>query len=278
MSYAPSAVVAANYPVIQKPLLGGETKVDFVPEAAILVGTFSITGEDAGSWAANPSVTLPTAGVPLVAMVDTGTGIHGGTEDLVLTVNGTDTGDSVINGTASIGVPAYALDTRKFFRVGRAADVVVTGGAGFKTVSGVTIACDADAKGGVIKVYQLPTAASFNEIRGKMDARVSSKAPNPLAIPEGMVGGEWSKYGRSPVPSFTINAKHFVEADGFGKYAGAAGVIRVRYIMESVHSASMYLTGARFNDELNLPDGESEAQTSINGIYEQQMLFLAPVA
>lgn len=278
MGYAPSQVASPAYPAIRKPAIGGEAMILFAPGNALEVGTLTITGADTGTWAANADVTLPAAGTPLVAMVKTLTGIDGGTENLVVTIAGTDDGDQAINGVASIMVPGYSRNATKFFRVGLAADAVVSGDDGFKTITGVTIACDADAAGGVIAIYQLPAIAAFTEILGKVDVSFPSKAAVPIAIPEGLDGGAYTKFGRTEVPQFQATARHFTNAEGFAKFAGAGGVLLVKTVKESVHADSVFLTGAKFSDSTSLPDGNGEAQLTVSGLYEQQLVLLAPTA
>lgn len=277
--YQPTTLPTTKYAIARRPLLGGEHVLYISSGAAIEVGRFSITAADTGTWTANADAVIPTGGAHLVAMVYNNTGVKGGAEDIVLTIAGKNASDEVISAVATFAVPGYARITERLFPVSMAVDAVVAADVKVAQVTGVTVACAADAVGAILVIYAMPDMSTFSEVAGKSELRIPGKETRPLSIPDKMEGTAWQKPGRSPVAEFSGTLRAINSVDGLGKYKGAEVILRLDSFKEqSAITERTFLLGARYSTEATSPDGDGEVTLNITGQYENALIMAAPTA
>lgn len=275
--YSPVALAVADYVVAQKPLMGGEKKLFLSAKHATEIGQFQVAAVNSGLYTPDP-VNLPdqTAGNHLIVVVDTRTGLDGGLNNVVVTVNGTNIAGAPISGTATIKPPPYARDTNKIFQVGYAADVVVAADAPFKTILSVSATVDATAVGSKIVLFAMPLLSTFKEVGCVTDFRFGTKSSTPVAIPCGMDGAAFSKPGRVPQPEVSFTADVFGFGDGLIKFDGITGTALVKDIKEGkIHTDNVYFLESTLKVSANQPDGEAVATFDATGTYEDAAYLVA---
>ena len=158
------------------------------------LGTPNIAAANSGVYtpSAADNATPPTAPMELIAELEDG--VNCGPTNLAITVTGTDSGGNPLTGTATFAVPAYSSFTDRVFPKGYAAQVVTANSTPFKTITSVSVVCDAMAAGLKNAAVRRPGAEHVPEPRlqdatelrpeGAAAARGAMRA-RPLGVHQG---------------------------------------------------------------------------------------------
>jgi hypothetical protein len=140
MSLRPTALdPTKDYTVALKPSLGYEQQLYVSTSLSADLGTLELVAANSGTYTRNNADNTALASAPAELLVTLKNDANFGTNDCVVTVNGTDANDAPLTGTATFSVPAYAQETNRIFPKGFAAEVVPgTPNAKFKTILSVT--------------------------------------------------------------------------------------------------------------------------------------------
>jgi len=277
MKYAPPTIAAADYPIARKPAFGGEASVFISTEQSLELGEYEIAAVNSGVWTADSVNAIPAAGAYIAAVVSSPTGMSGGSASVVLTVTGKDEDNGAASATATFTPPNYAENKNNDFQIGYGVDVELAGDKKWKTITAVTVSCQADAAGATIKLLTMPSSASFKRIGCTTDLRFTTRSQVPKSIACGMDAAAFTKPGRSEQPTITIAGKQKGFGDGLARFDGRPCTVMVQVDKEgTVVTDNLYFTSAYLRVTPEYGDGDAEATTSADGVYENLALMIAP--
>jgi hypothetical protein len=267
---APTAIVAAKYPIAQKPTFGGENKVYLSRTPGIEVGSFEVQGLNSGTYTADPVNPALLSATPshLIAVVDNE--MDGGASNVVITVTGTNSADAPITGTATYAPVAWHRDQTRYWGQGQAVPVEVTADAKFKTITGVTVTNAAGAATAIIKLFGVPDQSTFTLVACQDQADFTTKANPAKEIPCGMDGSAFVKRGRSEPGKLTINSKAVDFGDGLMKYNGATNITAMIKVVKegTLETGRIYFFGYTVTAKGSNPDGDGFSMFEAEGLYE----------
>jgi hypothetical protein len=207
--------------VALKPTLGYEQQLYVSTGQTVEPGMFTVLGLNSGVYNPNlaDSATLAAAPQELLAVLDGD--INAGEQDLVLSVTGTDATGAALTGTATFKVPAYSQFTERVFPKSYAAEVIPTvDGKQFKTITGVTVTCDAAATGLNLALFGVPPLSSFRKIGCKTQLNYDLRIPLPHSVQCGRDMSAFIKPGEIPEGTMDVTAKIPTFSDGLARVNG----------------------------------------------------------
>lgn len=279
--HAPAELSTANYFLMGEPLFGAEMEAHITQKQPSELGLLTITGAATGTFVADTIGAAQISAVPqsLVAVVDEAI-LDAGASDIVLTVSGTDNLAASITGTATIKVPAYAQNQVRTFARGFAVDVIVSADKKFKTITGVTVACAAEATNARIKLFGLPEVTDFERVgctgEGEFQPRVRADAP----VRCGSDPSAFVKVGDLREGNLRITAKYFNYMAGLARYAGQRCVVLLKEMRSGQKIPTTYHYCTQFvpSGAISTPEGSEPCMNTTEGRYQVNMTLMATTA
>jgi hypothetical protein len=279
LHHAPPVISVANYTLIKSPLLGGELKAYISPISSVDLGTFTVTGADAGTLALNTDAAAQLSAVPMdvVVMLDNAVP-DAGAQDVTLTLAGTDDATTAItDGTAVLKVPGYAQVAARTFPRCFAVDLKLAANRKVKTITGVTVDCAAAAAGTRFRLFGVPPIASFNVVGCVDEKDFSLRVQDATAIACGLNASAFVKPGMIQPGTVNITAKSINDADGLARYVGRPVTVMIEGVRESRISTERYFfLRTTFGLQKRGPAGQETVMDTANGIAEESLMMLAP--
>jgi hypothetical protein len=275
----PPTLTSDLYPIARKPALGYESHLLFSLKQSLEPGSFEVTGANTGTFTLNQAeaTALDADPMELLALLDTD--VDCGATNLVLTVTGTDHLGAAATGTATFAPPAHSAMQDKVF--GRCWSVQVESAGPafkkFKTVTGVSVACAAQALGAKFVLVAIPALTTFQEILCKTQVNITPKVPMPHSIACGRDMAAYTKPGEIPIGAVSISAKNISSADGLARVNGRRVTGLLKTVKEDlVTTDHMFLLGLIVAVKLDVGDGVSEQTWSGEGQTEETAFVIAP--
>ena len=274
----PPDLTAADYVVALKPALGYEGHLYFSLKSSLEPGALEVTGANTGTYTASAAAVAALSADPmeLLAMLDTGVDL--GAANLVMTVTGTRANGTALTGTATFKVPDHATLTDRVFPRGWAVQVE-SGDVPFKTITGVSLTCDAKAAGLKIILYAIPALTTFQEVACKTSVNVTPMVPMPHSIACGRNLSAYTKPGEIPIGQVSMDSKLVTSADGIPRINGrtVTGLL-VTKKEDKLITDYLYLLGLTVAAKLNVGDSVAEQTMSAEGQTEDTPWIAAKAA
>ena len=276
----PATIDPTNYQMALRPLQGYERRVMVSLSETWEIGTFTIIGLNSGVFTPNAAQVAALSAEPreLAFVLDTpaDAGVGG---QIVITVNGTDSTTAALSSkTATIAVPAYSSLTRATFPRGYGAEVAVTEGTKWKTVTpgSMTVAAPAACANVRLKLLAIPSYDTFSLIGCRAAVDFTVKVQQPFAIPCGIDMGAYIKPGEITVGSLSISAKILNGAEGLSRINGRRVTGLLRDMKEdTLNVQNTYLGGLIISGNESAPEGAEPAMFQAQGLFEQSCALLA---
>ena len=224
---------------------------------------------NSGTWTADPinDALLQTTPSHVVAMVETE--LDGGSADVVLTVNGTDSTDTVIAGASTFGVIDWHKDQTRYFAISKSRPVEQATDKKFKTITSVTSVNGTAGIRAKITLFAVPDQSTFTQVACTADFDFDTKANPAKPIACGLDGSAFQKAGRSEPSSVRLSAKAFDFEDGLAKYDGANVTLMAKCVKEKrVETGRVYAAGLRYKIKPTNPEGDGESMYAAEGVCE----------
>ena len=272
--YAIAAVAAADKKLAQKTMVGGEKTVYVSLEEVTRVGSLFLTGDQTGTYEADPVNALPASGSDLQVALD---GPMESTAAAVVTVVGTSATDQLLSGTATFTPPSWVRNRAEYgFAHGVALDIVPSiTNALFKTVTSMSVTNA--KKGATLRLFTLPAASSWIEIDKVEECGVAVGHQVGHSVPDGMRGTDEVVLGRSGEQTLSITAFKRSTVDKFGKFAGRFCSVKVEVRGSSrIHKETHVYGGFVPNVQSAYSAGPADVMEQVDGPYEDLLMFFAP--
>lgn len=212
--HMPPVIAAGSFNLVKEPMLGGEVFLLAAQQRSVLLGALTITGASAATWVADVANAVVLSATPLdiVAVLDSAApvGQTASAANIVVSVTGTDSASAAV--TAAPGTfskPTYAQNQSYAWPRCQGTDVVVAAGTQVKTISGVTVTCDAAMAGVRIKLYGVPPLSAFTQLYALGDRDFQPGVPRAVAYADGLVRSRYVRPGEIPETKLTFPAKVF---------------------------------------------------------------------
>jgi hypothetical protein len=267
----PVAIESEDYPIIQKPALGGERDVYASLVPARLLGYTTLMEDATGTPDADivewTFVALPTSAPvgPIIAVVDN-------------KIRADDEAYAVVNFAGLSGTfqrPAWSkTPLRANFGSGRA--VELTGTYVAPTSTGVATITNAK-RGCRIALWEMPVLADFDHVgcTNTKKNKLPSRKSKPIRC--GLKTARWVKPGETVVPELTVESLDFGPDEGLNSIAGQNVVAMIVDNAEDelVRSREFCIDWTPTLDQ-DHPEGEGESKASASGMYSQFAVLPAP--
>lgn len=283
MALRPNTVAAADYPIVQKPTLGGETVLKLSGKVAYELGTVEITGANTATFSQDLTgkAQLAVDARDVICVVENAVGDL--VADVVITMMTKDNTGTPVNmsGVATIKVPGYARVTDRVFQVGYGVALEPQTAAKMYTeiTSLVGVTANVAAKGLKVSFFAMPDVGTFVNVGCKTELDYETKSRIPMNIACGMDGSAFTKPGRTSPGEMNATAKYIGPADGLARFDGQRCIMVAETRKEDkLVTDYTYFIGFIGKIKVNSPDGESEATLSVQGKYEDLAIVPAPTA
>lgn len=231
------------------------------------------------TWTADAVNTPLATGDDLVLAVNSPTGVYGGEDNVWVVLHGTNVSAAAITAVGAFSPPGYSRTVAKVFPYGYAVDAVASGENTFKTITGATAYCAAEAVNAKFKVMALPALTTFAELGCETNFEFSPGTPESVSIACRMDGTAFSKPGQSPEKTATIGTRLFGMGEGLMRYNGTYCTAMLEIKREGVHITDrVYLTDLFPMGSPTIGEGNDPASVSTTGKYEHALLMPAPTA
>ena len=230
----PTQLLPSQYAMALKPTLGYELQLYVSTQLSVEPGMLNIAAANSGVYtpSAADNATLATAPMELIAELEDG--VNCGPTNLAITVTGTDSGGNPLTGTATFAVPAYSSFTDRVFPKGYAAQVVTANSTPFKTITSVSVVCDAMAAGLNVSLFGVPALSTFRKIGCKTQLNFDPKVPLPHAVQCGRDLSAFIKAGEIPEGTLDVTAKIPTFSDGLARVNGIRVTGMIKEVKEDV--------------------------------------------
>lgn len=275
----PPPLTAAQYgAAVNRPLQGYERRLLVSLEQIYEVGSYEILGLNSGTYTANYAESQALSADPreLLVVLDTGVdGPEGGT--IALTINGKDEANAdQLNKAATIQAPTWSSETRGNFPRGYAAEVVVTEGKKWKSISSITVAAGATYANARLLVLAVPPLSTFRLISCRTDLEFTRKTQAPFPIQCGIDEGRFIKPGNISVGNLSVSAKIFNGAEGLARINGQRVTGLLKDLKEDIYlTQHVFLKGLIISGNESAPEGAEPASFSAQGMFEVSASLLA---
>lgn len=269
----PPDLTVPQYPVALKPTLGFEQQLLYSTQPALELGTFAVQGLNSGTYTPNIAENLALSALPaeLLMILDDDINV---TTDPVLTIVGTDIASTALNVNATIKPPAYSQLQAKVYPKGWAADLTL--GKLAKTVTSVTIACDAALAGTKIRVFAVPSVETFTLLSTKTKLDWDSRAPKPHSIQNGRNMSQWVKRGEIPEGKCSFTGKVPSMCDGLSRINGVPVTGLIRELKEDkIVTCNVFLTGLVLTSAMSTGESVDPATLTADGLYQETGFIVA---
>ncbi len=275
----PSPLTALQYgAAVNRPLQGYERRLLVSLQQTYEIGTYDIGGLNSGTYTANYAESQSLLADPreLMFVVDSQLdGPEGGT--VVFTVNGTDeAGAAASSKLATIGVPTWSSFTRGVYPRGWAAEVVVTEGKKWQSITSITVAAAAAYANGHFRVLAVPPLSSFFLVGCRTQLDFTRKTQRPFPIQCGIDEGAYIKPGNIAVGNLSVSAKIFNGAEGLARINGQRVTGLLKDLKEDIYDVQhTFLKGLIISGDESAGEGAEPASFSAQGMFEISGSLLA---
>ena len=261
----PTDLATADYPVALKPGLGHESQLYVSTEQHTVLGEQDIVTLNSGTYTPQVADNLLLQANPQEVLAVLMGDVDFGSQNVVVTVAGTDQNDAALTGTATFKTPAYAQDTSRVYPKGYAVEVIpAVDGKKFKTIINVTVSCSTAAARAVIKLIGVPSLSTFHKIGVKTQLNYDPNVPMPVPIQEGRDKGAYIKPGEIDVGNVALTTKILSPADGLSRINGRRVTGLIKEIKEDkVTTQHVFALGLIIT--LKITTGESIEPNTYNG-------------
>lgn len=274
----PAALAATDYAAALRPLQGYERRLKVSLGNAYVMGELTLHGLNSGTWTAAAAEAASLAADPheIVFVLDTPADAGEG-GSIVVTVTGTDQNDAALSTkTATISVPAYSTLTRASFPRGYGAEVQVTEGKYWKTITSVTVTCPASCANVRLKCVAIPALSTFSLVGCRANLDLTVKVQKPFPIQCGIDLGAYVKPGEITVGNLSVSAKILNGAEGLNRINGRRVVGMIQDLKEeTLDVGHTFLTGLIISGDESAGEGQEPAMFQAQGLFEQSVTLLA---
>jgi hypothetical protein len=257
----PASIDTEDYPLVQKPALGGEKKVHLTTKLARVLGFIFL--KDDASVQYTFENTPVTGGGPIVCFVQ---------DELRSAAAAVVTYGDL---TATFEPADYARNQSFDFGCGRGAELA---GPNVVAITASTVPTITGAKkGSKLILVQLPTLDDFVEIGCTRGKDLTIPAKHGKLIGDNLEANRYSKKGMTRAPSLKITAYDKTPDDGFARFAGQTCVAMLETLKEDKILCARefcidYVPG---RDEKN-PEADGESTVDAEGSYQYFISLVAP--
>lgn len=273
--FVPGAIAAADYPVAQTPILGGELQVWVSTHSARIIGDALVKDNSGGIiWTYRSAVDVTnTASNPLGTIVVAARG--GGIIS--------DASDTITYGgltSAAIAPVAWSSNQSFTFPAGRAWAMTgsftqpATSSAPAITNPGVGTGI---RQGSMFSIIELPAFTTFKLAGVTSDRKVTPPNRGSKSIAGAMEEGYWTTPGVNKVGELEVTGPNLGYDDGLLRYAG----IKCQALLMTLRENRLITYQAVAVDWTGAPEtpygaGETEATVTLRGPFNRLCAFPAP--
>lgn len=273
----PKDLTPSQYPMALKPSLGYERQLHVSLEQFVEPGSFDVVAVNSGVWTPNTADGLALADAPQELLVCVDDGCDAGQVDVVVTVTGQDQNSAALTGTATIKVPAYAAMADRVFPRWYGAEVIPTAdGRKFKSITGVAVVCSATMAGTKLRVFGVPSLATYKLLSGKTQMDYNSKVPMPVSVQIGRDKSRFVKSGEIPEGSMNVTSKEPTVVDGLSRVNGRRVTGLLKEVKEDkLPTMHTFLLGLILTANPTVPESAEPVTLSATAIYEAMVMVVA---
>ena len=270
--FTPASIAAADYPIAQTPILGGELQVWVSTGQARILGDALVKNETGSIiWTYRGAADTTTSPQGAICLAARGGGII------------SDASDTVTYGgltSAALAPVGWSSVTNFNFPSGRAWEF--TGSFTQPAASSAPAITNPGVgtgirQGSMFSIIQLPAFSTFKLAGVTNDRKVTPPTRGSKAIPGGMEEAYWTTPGSNKIGELEVTGPNLGYDDGLLRYAGIKCQAMLVTMRENrlitVNAVCMNWTGAAETPYGSL---ENEATVTLKGPFERLCAFPAP--